>query len=145
MEPIRKRSAARIANRNGDLARIHIEKKALGLDDEAYRDLLQALTGKRSAGELSFEERARVAAHMSKLVRATKPQAWKPALAPTPHERRLLAEWRALVDAGAVSPAATALPRWLERNGYPAHTRWLSTDQLNAAIEQLKQWRARLK
>ncbi|RLQ88894.1 regulatory protein GemA [Notoacmeibacter ruber] len=42
------------------LATIHIGKKALGLDDDAYRDLLERETGKRSAKGLSETERGRV-------------------------------------------------------------------------------------
>ncbi len=38
--------------RNADLAAIHVGKKALGLDDDTYRDFLFATTGHRSASEL---------------------------------------------------------------------------------------------
>lgn len=36
------------------LARIHCLKKEAGWDDETYRDILQAKTGKRSSSELDF-------------------------------------------------------------------------------------------
>lgn len=44
-------------NRNKDLARIHLAKKELGLDEDAYRALLQGLTKKDSAAELTSKER----------------------------------------------------------------------------------------
>ena len=48
------------AARRKDLARIHLGKKQVGLDDEAYRDLLKSLTGKISAAALNFRERNQV-------------------------------------------------------------------------------------
>lgn len=42
--------------RNALLAKVHIAKKALGMDDDAYRDFLNAQTGKRSAGLLNETE-----------------------------------------------------------------------------------------
>ncbi len=47
-------------DRKKDLALIHAAKTRLGLDDELYRDTLESLTGKRSAGELNDAERATV-------------------------------------------------------------------------------------
>ena len=38
------------------LAKIHIIKKDLALDDDLYRDALEAATGKRSAAEMSDRE-----------------------------------------------------------------------------------------
>jgi phage gp16-like protein len=56
------------AGRNRDLARIHVFKKGLGLDDGAYRDLLGGLTGKTSAKDLDGRQRWRVICEMSKLL-----------------------------------------------------------------------------
>ncbi len=144
MEPLRKRPAAKPAVRGNDLARIHILKKDARLTDDEYRDLLQTLTGKRSAGDLSFEERARVCSHLTTLARKLSPRPAKPKHEPDAHERRLLAEWGKLRDRGAVTRAWSALSSWLTSNGYPARTEWMSTDQINAAIERLKQWTLRL-
>jgi phage gp16-like protein len=41
------------ATRNAQLARIHIAKQALGMDDAAYRDFLEGLTGLRSCAKMS--------------------------------------------------------------------------------------------
>lgn len=46
--------------RTKDLARIHLAKKQLGLDDASYRDILRSCTGKTSAGELNPRERFKV-------------------------------------------------------------------------------------
>jgi phage gp16-like protein len=58
--------------RNKDLSRIHIFKKDLGLDDDAYRTLLQGVTGKASARELDAKQRWRVMCEMSKLLNGGK-------------------------------------------------------------------------
>ena len=55
------------------LAKVHIAKKALGMDDDGYRDFLQAQTGKRSAGLLNEIELDRVLTQMKRM--GFKPQA----------------------------------------------------------------------
>jgi len=52
--------------RKKDLAKIHLFKKQAGLDDDTYRDMLEQLTGKRSAGKLSGPERFKVIKHLEK-------------------------------------------------------------------------------
>lgn len=54
-------------SRRADLARIHMAKKELGLDDEAYRELLKGLTGKVSAGDLDHRQRFQVLKAMANL------------------------------------------------------------------------------
>ena len=49
------------------LAKVHIAKKALGMEDDGYRDFLQAQTGKRSAGLLNEIELDKVLAQMKRL------------------------------------------------------------------------------
>lgn len=46
--------------RKTELARIHALKNELGLDDDTYRDLLEQVTGARSAGALDERGRAKV-------------------------------------------------------------------------------------
>lgn len=50
------------ATRNQLLARLHCIKKEQGWDDDTYRDILYARTGKRSAAELEGPELARAVA-----------------------------------------------------------------------------------
>lgn len=50
-----------------DLARIHLAKKELGLDEETYRSLLVATTGKASAGELAPGERWKLLCELGRL------------------------------------------------------------------------------
>lgn len=160
MEPLRKRPAAKPAVRGNDLARIHILAEQAGLivkaprvngkkagqdDRSAYEDLTRSLYHVASSAQLSFEQRSSYIAHLESLVRTRNPQAAKAKHEPDSHERRLLAEWNRLRDAGAVGRSPRALSAWLAGMGYPAHTKWHSTDQLNHAIEQAKQWLARIR
>lgn len=50
--------------RNKFLARLHCVKKELGLDDDAYRDILQAKTGHRSAAALDDHALMEVINHL---------------------------------------------------------------------------------
>lgn len=59
---IDRQGASVSATRNQLLARLHCLKKELGWSDEEYRDILEARTGKRSAGDLTGRELARLVA-----------------------------------------------------------------------------------
>lgn len=50
--------------RNAELAKIHIAKKALGLDDAAYRAILWSIGRVKSAAQLDHTGRRRVIEHM---------------------------------------------------------------------------------
>lgn len=78
-------NAARLRQR--DLARIHLVKKQLGLDDETYRELLVGLTGKSSAADMTNQERWTVIREMSHL-RAQTPQQCRPEPPPTPRQEK---------------------------------------------------------
>ena len=52
--------------RNRDLAKIHIAKKQLGLDDDAYKAMLQMVAGVNSAAHLTATGRREVLAHLKK-------------------------------------------------------------------------------
>lgn len=51
------------------LARLHCLKKEAGWDDETYRDILQAKTGKRSSTELDFRSLSRAVAMIAEEVK----------------------------------------------------------------------------
>lgn len=62
--------------RRGDLARIHLAKKEIGLDDDAYRELLKGVTGKTSAADLNSAQRFQVLLAMGKLGAKVSPKAF---------------------------------------------------------------------
>lgn len=55
------------AMRKRELAKIHVAKKSLALDDDEYRSILQAVTGKASAADLDNQGRAKLLAHFQKI------------------------------------------------------------------------------
>ena len=52
-----------VMNRNSELAKIHIAKKDLGLDDDTYRDVLWTVARVRSAKDLDHHGREQVLKH----------------------------------------------------------------------------------
>jgi phage gp16-like protein len=85
--------------RNKDLARIHLAKKELGLDDDAYRELLKGTTGKISSAELSSKERYKLLCALQTLgAPAAAPRAYpgRP-LKPSPDKARLIGKIEALL------------------------------------------------
>lgn len=53
-------------HRNSELAKIHIAKQQLGMDDEAYRAMLWACGRVRSSKDLDYAGRKRVLEHLEK-------------------------------------------------------------------------------
>ena len=55
------------AARRARLARIHLAKKTLALDEDTYRDLLARVTGQRSAADMTAQQHAEVLAEFARL------------------------------------------------------------------------------
>lgn len=93
------------------LARIHIGKKALGWDDETYRDWLALnFNGKRSAKDLTLAERAMAIVKLEKLG-AFKP---KPL---TRQQKACVAKWYELRRMGVVkSKDKSSLNRFTKKH-----------------------------
>ena len=51
-------------SRKDYLAAIHMGKKALNLDEDTYRDMLENVTGKRSAKDMDMDELVKVIQHL---------------------------------------------------------------------------------
>ena len=76
--PISKKGAPTSASRRKELAKIHAMKNSEGMDEDTYRDMLEAQTGKRSAGDMNKAERHKVITHLKKSVKPTKDPYGKP-------------------------------------------------------------------
>lgn len=63
------------ARRRVEIARIHLQAKQLGIDDEVRRELMHRLTGKRSTSEMDAADRAKVLDHLSRRMRASEVKA----------------------------------------------------------------------
>jgi phage gp16-like protein len=144
-----KRSGEADAGRKDMLAKAHIAKKELGLDDASYRDLLERVVGKRSAKELTRAELDQVLAEFKRLGWRHKPRQ-QPARAGTRPiadgeiQGKARALWLALYHLGVVrSPAEAALDRFCKRQTGADSLRWISPERASRLIEALKDWAVR--
>lgn len=129
--------------RNADLAAIHVAKKALGWDDDTYRDIMWTVCHARSAAELDFAGRRRFLAHLAACQARQAGQASpKPARAPwTKQERLVWSRWQALADARLVeSRARHALESWIKRQTGVDRLEWLNDKQIDLVLSSLKLW-----
>ena len=132
------------APRSAPLAMIHVGRKQLGLDDDAYRGLLEGVTGKRSAKDLTEQERHAVVARMRDLGFQPASKTHRRGL-DGPYAAKLQALWIAGWNLGVVRDRRDkALVRFVERQTGLSHTRFLRFPEDAAkAIEGLKAWLAR--
>lgn len=123
------------------LAAIHVARKQLGLDDDAYRAVLQRVTGKASAKEMSEAERRAVVAELRRLgFGAYPPRRLEGKYAP-----KLQALWIAAWNLGLTrSRDDRALLAFIRRQTGIDDTRFLRYgDDAARVIEALKAWLAR--
>jgi len=129
---------------------IHVAKRELGLDDEAYRDLLQSATGKRSTSDMAEFELRRLLDHLKTCgfkVKSTRKSARKHDVHMDQHEqsRKIRALWLQLADMGIVrDPSEAALGRWIKRETGVEALAWLDGDHASRCIEKLKKWNQRI-
>ncbi|MBL8471384.1 MAG: regulatory protein GemA [Rhodocyclaceae bacterium] len=129
--------------RRADLARIHCGKKALGLDDETYRAMLDQHGGSRSAADLSARGRKAVIAHLQ--AAGAFPRAAKRRPDEDPHVAKIRALWADLARCGKVRDGSEgALCKWIARHqGGPERLEWLGGPFAAQVVEALKKWLAR--
>lgn len=123
------------------IAMIHIAKTDLGLDDDTYRDLLERVTGKRSAAELSEGELGRVVDAMRErgfTPKRTGPRSGKP------HVRKVWALWGQLGREGRLrEPGRASCRAFVKRMTNVEDPEWLTPEQANVVIEAIKAWQRR--
>lgn len=134
--------------RQNALAKIHIAKKDLCLDDDTYREVLQRLCGVASAKELTDRQLGRVLAEFRRL--GWKPKAPKPQTVSLrlPQLRKINLLWSRLLESGAIRAVGTAgrspLLSFVEKQTGVARLEWLSVAQAGQIIEALKAWGKRV-
>ncbi|PKN07511.1 MAG: regulatory protein GemA [Deltaproteobacteria bacterium HGW-Deltaproteobacteria-8] len=128
-------------SRRSLLAKVHIAAKALGLDDETYRDMLEALTGKRSAGKLTDKQLVLVVAALrakgwnDEDPRPARPNRNKPAPRATPGCQPLLSKIGALLaDSGRPWAYAAGMA---QRMYQVERLEWAKPEQLRGIIAAL--------
>lgn len=144
--------------RQTDLAKIHIARKDLHLDDDLYRQIVREIGGAESGSskDLTPTGCARLLAHFQQLGWKPRPGKKKAAGATQAASGDLISLipriWTALVDAGVVHTAdPAALRTWLRSNTRRYHpqkagweeARFLPKPVAIKVVESLKQWAKR--
>jgi phage gp16-like protein len=135
------------STRNSQLARIHVGAKQLGLSDDVYRDFLERVSGKRSAGDLDAAERARVLDEMDRLgFKRTAGKGPKRTSQPdSPQVRFCRGLWVEIKHLGGLhDPSERALQKFAKRITGVDNLSWMRPSDLNKVIQGLLAWRARL-
>lgn len=129
-------------DRRALLARIHIARKEMALEEENYRAILLRVGKHESAAEIDDAGLHRVLLEFKRLGWVPqKPRAKRPA---EPHVAKIYALWGAL--APHIEDASLgALAAFCRRQTGIASPAWCSPEQANAVIEGLKAWLAREK
>ncbi len=129
-----------MSNRRAMLAKIHIAKKELGLDDEIYRNMLENSTGKRSAGCMSDSE-------LIDVLNCFKKSGWLQKIgnknsfrkiSTKAYVRKIYVLW-GLLKSGKVVKARFP-DGFVRRMIGVENTEWVNPQEGNIIIEALKNW-----
>lgn len=126
------------------IAKIHVAKAQLNLDDEQYRDIVRRVTGKDSAAQCRYSQ-------LVDLINEFKALGWKTPKkkafrrAPSDGIKKIYALWGKLQALGAVqSTDKTALDAFVKKYTGIDSVQWLQPAQQQKIIEILKQWIKRI-
>jgi phage gp16-like protein len=123
--------------RKGMLAKAHMGKKQLGLDDDTYRNMLADRYDVDSAGDLRMDQLDDLVNHMESLGASfakTKKSAKK-------YVRKIYALWGELEAMGVIEKSGKEpCIAWVKRQTGVDNPDWLDVDQASKAIEALKDW-----
>jgi len=138
---------------------IHVAKRDLALDDDTYRAMLVAITGKDSSAGLSIPQLERVLAHMKahgfKVRHKSPPDRPRNSrhspgdlsrpLTQDAQSKKIRALWLSLHDMGEVRDGSeAALAAYVKRITHIDALQWLNANQASLVIETLKKWQARV-
>lgn len=132
----------------GLIAKIHIAKKELGLDDGTYRAIIKQATNKESCAKCN-------AFQLEKVIELMKSKGWKPKTVaakkkafrkpPTDLIAKIYAIWGDLQEIGAVSSSdKSALDNFIKKYTKVDSVQWIDDYQAIKIIEMLKQWLKRV-
>jgi len=120
---------------------IHTGKRELGLDDGAYRALLERVTGKTTSALMGTAELRAVADEMRRLGFA---HVLGRKMPDDPQQRLIVTLWSELGRRGKVrSRTRQALDKFIKRQTGIDKLEWLTPETSNQVIEALKAWRDR--
>jgi len=130
------------------LAKVHLAKKDLRLDDDTYRDVLERITGRRSSAECSVSELENLVAHfrtqgfVPKVVGGGRQGAQRSAgsrRADHPVAKKARAMWISLHQLGVVeNPSEQALEAFAKRQLGVERMQWMDQSLGFKLVEALK-------
>jgi len=130
--------------RNAELAKIHIAKKDLGLDDDTYRDILWTICRAKSSADLDSTKRFKLLAHFRHL--GWKPTRTKKKKITDPKESKIWSLLYQIRDLGEIQTVTkTTVRKQVEKFTGCSDVRFCTEAQKSHVIECLKQWLARVK
>jgi phage gp16-like protein len=132
--------------RRAMLAKVHVAKKQLGMDDDSYRAVIKRVTGFDSAGYASVAELERILAEFKRL-------GFKSAssISGKPWVRKIYAIWKdlaPLLDDATDATLAAFVVRQTHSDSNPegiAKPEWLDPKEATKVIQGLQGWLARVK
>lgn len=131
------------------IAKIHVAKKQMAMEDESYRALLRRITGKSSSAELSMGQLESVIKEFERLgfagtVRKSRPAA-KGGLPSDIQARKIRALWLNLYHLGELdNPAEEALIAYCRRMSGVESIEWMHSEQFDNVIRGLRGWLQRV-
>lgn len=128
---------------------IHVAKSKLAMEDEDYRAMLLAQTGKSSSSAMSMSELEQVLEHLRSLGFDAQgrpaAKARSKRLADDPQSKLIRHMWLRLHELGAVKDSSEgALAAFVKRQTKVDRLEWLNGYQATIVIESLKRWLLRL-
>lgn len=129
-------------SRNSDLAKIHIAKKQLGIDDDSYRAMLQMVAGVNSAAHLSMDGRRKVLDHLRKVGFKTKKA--KRSYPGRPKPKQLAGTGKTALIKKIEAYLAEAKRPWNYAHGMARHmfkvdrVQWCTPEQLSKIVAALE-------
>lgn len=125
--------------RRAMLAKVHVAKKELGLDDTAYGDVLFRETGRGSSADCSDAELVKLLDAFKRMGWQAKPKAPRSRVADHKTARKARALWISLGHLGAVSnPSEKALEAFAKRQLGCERMQWADQTMMFRLIEALK-------
>jgi Protein of unknown function (DUF1018) len=127
-------------HRRRELAQIHIAKKDLAMEEDAYRAVIRTVSNNAtdSAGKLDWRGRKRLLDHLKSCGFTGKTNQIFPK---TAMWNKVWALWQQLADAGKVNERnAKALLKFCQHHTKVERVQWMDEQMQSGIIEALKSW-----
>ena len=134
--------------RNIMIAKIHLAKNQLGLDDDTYRSIIRQAVGKDSSTKCTDKQLEKIIETLKEKARTERDKARQPRRAyekpNKPSISKIYALWGVLQRSGKIkSQDKAALDAFVRKYTGVDHVKWLDESQAQKIIEILKQIIAR--